>query len=138
MKRIRGCDGQSLSPKQLKGLNKAQCNVTKSLYKVVFPSFIHRYEERKTEGDIGWLFSSIRLSFTRSHLNHPPPLSLCLICPFCSHIFALASVRAIVCVCVYECVSLCAVRVCVPMCVYVWLEELIPSARKCLAARIWS
>lgn len=98
------------------------------------PSFLHRTERRKTERHVVWLFLSIRLSFTCSHWNHPPPLNLCLICPYCLHIFALLSVCATVCVCL----GLCGVRVCVPMCVYVWLGQLIPSARKCPAARIWT
>lgn len=87
--------------------------ITLHVYKVYF---IHRNEGGKTEGYVGWLFLSIRLSFSCSHLNHPPPLSLCLICPFCLHIFALVSVRATVCICVCGsmcCSCLCAhVRVC--------------------------
>lgn len=52
-----------------------------------------------------------------------------------THFYALISICATVCVCGL-CVCLCAV--CGPMCMYVWLGLLIPPARKCPAARIWS
>lgn len=43
--------------------------------------------------------------------NHPLPLSVCLICPFCLHILL-----PFECVCNCACACLCAVRVSVPMC----------------------
>lgn len=69
------------------------------------------------------------LSFTCSHHIHPPPLSLCLIWPYRFPIFAPTSV------CVTVRLGLCGIHVYVPVCVYVWHGHLIPSARKCPAAR---
>lgn len=37
-----------------------------------------------------------------------------------------------------DCVCECMRAVCVAVCVYIWLGQLILSARKCPAARIWS
>ncbi len=92
-------------------------------------SFIHRSEGRNTEGRVNWLFLSIRLSFTCSHQTAHPH-QVCLICPFCLHTFALVSV--------WRCVYVCVLFVFKCPCVYVWLGQLIPLARKCPAARIWT
>lgn len=84
------------------------CNLIKSVVMCVessCPYFIHRNEGGKAEEHTGWLFLSIRLSFTCSHLNHPPPLSLCLICPLLTHF------------CTYECSCDCVCVCC--LCVHV-------------------
>lgn len=92
-------------------------------------------ENRRTCWAVGWLFLSIRLSFTCSHQDHPPPWSLCPIWPYCLHVFAIISVFVAVCVYVWVCVG---IRVGLAVCVCVWPRQLIPSARKCPAARIWT
>lgn len=62
--------------------------------------------------------------FTPILLTHSKPVSHL---SYCVHIFALVSVCAAACV-----------WVCVPMCMLVCIGQLIPSARKCPAARIWT
>lgn len=112
------------------GTSSLICNFTESIcmgIKSSCPSFIHRNERKKTEGHAGWLFLPIRQSFTCSHLNHPPTTKSV------SHLSFLLTHF------MYPCNSVCMwLSVCVPMRVYVWLGQLILSARKCPAARIWS
>lgn len=100
------------------------CNLTKSsscLIKLPGPWFPQKHQRWKTEGHVGWLFLSIRLSSSCSHLN-PPPLSLCAISSLHIDIFAPTHWR-----CTH-----------VSVCLYIWLEQLILPARKCPGARIWS
>ena len=99
-------------------------------------SFTHRNEARKTEEQAWWLFWSTRLPFTCSHLNHPTStksVSHLSSLHFCTYECSCGLVCA-----GFVCVSGSVRSSCVPMCVYVWLGQLILSARKCPAARIWS